>query len=78
MLGINELTIRGRRASGDLTVERSWLDPMDAFETWLLHRVAEAVGAEEVSASPLTELQAEISEDHEKPLAELELARTRN
>ena len=78
MLGINELTIRGRRASGDLTVERSWLDPMDAFETWLLHHVAEAIEAEEVSASPLTELQAEISEDHEKPLAELELARTRN
>lgn len=32
-------------------------DPMDAFETWLLRRVAEAVEAEEVSSDLLADLQ---------------------
>jgi hypothetical protein len=39
----------------------------DAFEAWLLHRVAQAVEAGEVSAELLTDLQAEIAEARERP-----------
>jgi len=39
----------------------------DAFETWLLHRVAQAVEAGEVSVNLLTDLQAEITEAHGRP-----------
>ena len=35
-------------------------DLAEPFETWLLHRVAQAVEAREVSADLLTELQAEM------------------
>ena len=42
-------------------------DPADAFATWLLHRVAEAVEGREVSADLLTELQAEMAEARERP-----------
>jgi hypothetical protein len=41
--------------------------PAEPFETWLLQRVARAVEAGEVSAALLTDLQAEITEAHEKP-----------
>jgi hypothetical protein len=55
-------------------------DPSEAFETWLLHRVAEAVEGREVSADLLTDIQAEIAEARERPpearnaLALMELA----
>jgi hypothetical protein len=39
----------------------------DAFETWLLHRVAHAGEAGEVSAELLTDLQAEITEGRGRP-----------
>ena len=42
-------------------------DPAEAFETWLLQRVARAVEAGEVSADLLTELQAEIAEAQRQP-----------
>jgi hypothetical protein len=48
-------------------VERSVSDPTDAFETWLLQRVAHAVEAGEVSADLLTDLQAEIATAHGRP-----------
>ena len=38
----------------DPSAERSVPDPVDPFETWLLHRVAEAVENREVSADLLT------------------------
>lgn len=37
-------------------------DPAEPFETWLLHRVAEAVEGNEVSANLLTDLHAAIAE----------------
>ena len=37
-------------------------DPAEPFESWLLRRVAEAVEGNEVSATLLTELHAEIAE----------------
>lgn len=37
-------------------------DPPEPFETWLLHRVAEAVEGNEVSAELLTDLHAAIAE----------------
>ena len=55
-------------------------NPTEAFETWLLHRVAEAVECDEVSAALLTELHAEIAEARARPpetrdaLALMELA----
>jgi hypothetical protein len=55
-------------------------DPADAFETWLLHRVAEAVEGREVSADLLTELHAAIADVRARPpeardaLALMELA----
>ena len=55
-------------------------DPADAFETWLLHRIAEAVEGGEVSADLLTELHAAIAESRAQPpeardaLALMELA----
>ncbi len=55
-------------------------DPADAFETWLLHRVAEAVEGNEVSADLLTDLHAAMAETRAQPseardaLALIELA----
>lgn len=45
-------------------------DPTDPFETWLLHRVAEAVEAGEVSADLLAEIHAEIADARERPAEE--------
>ncbi len=42
-------------------------DPADLFETWLLHRVAEAVEGAEVSADILTELHSAIAEARARP-----------
>ena len=42
-------------------------DAAEPFETWLLHRVAEAVEGNEVSATLLTDLQAEITEARGQP-----------
>ena len=42
-------------------------DPTDPFETWLLHRVAEAVEGNEVSATLLTDLHAAIAEVRARP-----------
>ncbi len=42
-------------------------DPADPFETWLLHRVAEAVEGDEVSATLLTDLHAAIAEARARP-----------
>jgi len=42
-------------------------DPADAFATWLLHRVAEAVEGREVSADLLTELHTAIAEVRARP-----------
>ena len=42
-------------------------DPADTFETWLLHRVAEAVEGAEVSAELLTELHAVLAEVRARP-----------
>ncbi len=39
----------------------------EAFEVWLLRRVAQAVEADEVPATLLTELQAEIEAARERP-----------
>jgi hypothetical protein len=47
-------------------VERTVPNPTEAFETWLLHRVARAVEAGEVSVNLLTGLQAEITEAREQ------------
>jgi hypothetical protein len=64
----------------DPAVKRSTSDPAEPFETWLLHRVAEAVEGGEVSADLLTELHAEIAETRARPpeeryaLALMELA----
>ena len=55
-------------------------DPADAFEPWLLHRVAEAVEGDEVSADLLTDLHAAFAEVRARPpeardaLALMELA----
>ena len=55
-------------------------DPTEPFETWLLHRVAEAVENREVSANLLTDLHAAIAEARAQPpeardaLALMELA----
>ncbi len=43
---------------------------MPVFESWLLRRVAQAVEAGEVSATLLTDLQAEIETARDKPQAE--------
>jgi hypothetical protein len=64
----------------DSSSEPTAPDPADAFETWLLRRVAEAVEGAEVSADLLTELQAEIADARARPpdtrdtLALMELA----
>jgi hypothetical protein len=59
---------RGRqRVRVNPFTERSTPEPTDAFETWLLHRVAQAVEAGEVSATLLTDLQGGIAEAHEGP-----------
>ena len=42
-------------------------DLADPFETWLLHRVAEAVEGREVSADLLTDLHAAIAEVRARP-----------
>jgi hypothetical protein len=41
--------------------------PIEAFDTWLLHRVAHVVEAGEMSANLLTKLQAEFAEARERP-----------
>jgi hypothetical protein len=46
----------------DRPVEGSVPDPAEPFEAWLLHRVAEAVEGDEVSATLLTDLRAEIAD----------------
>ena len=43
------------------------LHPAEPFETWLLHRVAEAVEGREVSADLLTDLHAAITEARARP-----------
>jgi len=48
-------------------MERNVPDPTEPFETWLLHRVAEAVEGDEVSATLLTELHAAIAEARARP-----------
>jgi hypothetical protein len=64
----------------DPFVKRSTPDPTEPFEAWLLHRVADAVEAEEVSSDLLTELHAAIVETQGRPpedrhaLALMELA----
>jgi hypothetical protein len=45
-------------------------DPLDTFERWLLHRVAQAVEAGEMSADLLTELRAEFDAARERPQEE--------
>jgi len=61
-------------------VKRNSPEPPEPFETWLLHRVAEAVENREVSADLLTDLHAAIAEARERPpearyaLALMELA----
>ncbi len=56
------------------------IGPAEPFETWLLHRVAEAVEGREVSADLLTELHDAIAEVRARPpeardtLALIELA----
>ncbi len=52
-------------------------EPMEGFESWLLHRVAQAVEAGEVSVDLLTELQAEIEAAKELPQEEGEAAAIR-
>ena len=42
-------------------------DPAEPFEIWLLHRVAEAVEGNEVSATLLTDLHAAIVEVRDRP-----------
>jgi hypothetical protein len=42
-------------------------DPAAPFEAWLLHRVAEAVEGDEVSATLLTDLHAAIAEVRARP-----------
>jgi hypothetical protein len=42
-------------------------DPAAPFETWLLHRVADAVEGDEVSADLLTDLHAAIAEVRARP-----------
>jgi hypothetical protein len=42
-------------------------DPAEPFETWLLHRVAEAVEGREVSADLLTDLHAAIADARARP-----------
>jgi len=54
----------------DPSAEHSVPDQTDAFETWLLQRVAHAVEAGEVSADLLTDLQAEMAEAHGRPSEE--------
>jgi len=46
------------------------LEPMEAFQSWLLRRVTQAVEAGDVSADLLAELQAEIEAAREKPQEE--------
>jgi hypothetical protein len=61
-------------------VERNVLDPPDAFEVWLRHRLAEAVEGREISADLLTELHGVLAEIRARPpeardaLALMELA----
>ena len=53
-------------------------EPMDAFESWLLRRVAQAVEAGEVPATLLGELQAEIKTARERPQEESHAAAVRH
>jgi len=45
-------------------------DPTGAFESWLLHRVEQAVEAREVSADLLTDLQAKMEAARDLPQEE--------
>ncbi len=45
-------------------------EPLENFEPWLLHRVAQAVEAGEVSAGLVTDLQAELAAARERPQEE--------
>ncbi len=45
-------------------------EPMERFEAWLLHRVAQAVEAGEVSADLLADLQAEFETARDRPQQE--------
>jgi hypothetical protein len=49
---------------------RGLSDFREAFETWLLHRVAQAVEAGEVPADLLTELRSEMERARELPQVE--------
>ena len=51
-------------------MEREAPDPREAFEAWLLHRVAQAVEAGEVSAGLLAELRSVMKGARERPQAE--------
>ena len=53
------------------------VEPLEDFESWLLHRVAQAVEAGEVSADLLTELQGECEAAKERPQDEGEAAAIR-
>ncbi len=52
-------------------------EPMEGFESWLLHRVAQAVEAGEVPADLVLELRAEIEAAGETPQEEGEVAAVR-
>jgi hypothetical protein len=64
----------------DPSARHTMPDPTEPFETWLLHRVAEAVEGDEVSANLLTDLRAAIAEVRARPpesrdaLAHMDLA----
>jgi hypothetical protein len=45
-------------------------EPVESFESWLRRRVAQAVGAGEVSVDLLTELQAEFEAARDRPQAQ--------
>ena len=51
----------------DAIAENAVPDSTEPFETWLLHRVAEAVEGNEVSATLLTDLHAAIAEVRARP-----------
>jgi hypothetical protein len=52
--------------------------PMETFETWFLHRVAQAVEAGEVPAALLADLQAEFEVARKRPREEGDAAAIRH
>jgi len=56
-----------RRSARPYSVLLNVSDPSEPFETWLLHRVAEAVEGNEVSADLLTDLHAALAEARAQP-----------